>query len=139
MKRQSGLRAIILSSGVVLASLLGGCSVSDKREKRSNPHPLHMDHISTQAEAEALQPGDSLAMVCSMCKNVVVHQVGKDKAHLNMMTAGQGHTCAGCSGSVTVVGTGQGEGDRQELKHVCSKCGADAMFVCATKPSSGSK
>lgn len=76
-------------------------------------------------------------MACSMCKNVMVHEVTEDETHIKMMTIGQEHTCADCGGTVTVVGTGKGEGKNEEVKHVCSKCGDDAMFVCATKPGSG--
>ena len=100
---------------------------------------MQMNHISTQAEAEALKPGDSFAMVCSMCRYVVVHEVGKDNLHVNLMTAGKGHTCVDCDGSVSVVGTGEGEGKSEVVKHVCTKCGADAMFACATKRRAGSK
>jgi len=100
-------------------------------------HRLHFQHITTQAEAEALKPGDSISMVCSMCKNVMVHAVTKDETHVKMMTIGQKHTCADCGGTVTVAGTGKGEGKNEEVKHVCSHCGDDAMFVCATKTGSG--
>ena len=100
-------------------------------------HALHMNHIQTQAEAEALKPGDSIAMACSMCKHVMVHPVTKDKSHVKMMTIGEKHKCSACGGTVTVVGTGKGKGKNETVKHVCSKCGDDVMFVCATKPGSG--
>ena len=32
---------------------------------------------------------------------------------------------------------GKGEGKNAEVKHVCSKCGDDAMFCSAVKPGSG--
>lgn len=92
-----------------------------------------MTQIKTQAEAESLKPGDSIAMVCSMCKIVTVHPVGNDKSHVEMMTIGNTHTCPVCGGEVTVEGTGKGEGKHQQVKHVCGKCGDDAMFVVATK------
>ncbi len=100
-------------------------------------HALHLNHIQTQAEAEALKPGDSIAMACSMCKHVMVHPVTKDKSHVKMMTIGQKHKCAACGGTVTVEGTGKGRGKHEKVKHVCSKCGDDVMFACATKPGSG--
>lgn len=92
-----------------------------------------MTHIKMQAEAEALKPGDSIAMVCSMCKIVTVHPIGNDKSHVKMMTVGNTHTCSACDGKVTVKGTGKGQDKHQEVKHVCGKCGDDAMFVVATK------
>lgn len=97
----------------------------------------HMEHITTQAQAEALQPGDSMSMTCSKCKDVMVQKVTADKAHVKMMTVGETVTCQGCGGTVEVVATGKGTGKDAEVKHVCSKCGDDAMFCSATKPGSG--
>ena len=98
---------------------------------------MNMNHIKTQAEADALKPGDSMSMTCTKCKSVMVQKVGTDKAHIKMMTIGEKTACADCGGTVEVVGTGKGEGKNQEVKHVCSKCGDDAMFCSATKPGSG--
>ena len=47
---------------------------------------MQMQHITTQAQAEALKPGDSMSMTCSKCKNVMVRTVTTDKAHVKMMT-----------------------------------------------------
>jgi hypothetical protein len=99
--------------------------------------PMNMSQIKTQADAEAMKPGDSMSMTCTKCKTVMVQRVGGDQAHVKMMTIGETSTCAKCGGSVEVVGTGKGEGKSEEVKHVCSKCGDDAMFCSATKPGSG--
>ena len=108
-------------------------------KSHDHAHAMKMTHVKTQAEAEALKPGDSMAMVCSMCKIVTVHPVGNDKSHVKMMTVGNTHTCSSCSGKVTVKGTGKGEGKHQEVKHVCGKCGEDAMFVVATNSAAHEK
>jgi len=132
-------RISLLSLGVALALAFVAWSVAAEAadEKHESQHSVHMNHIKTQAEAEALKPGDSIAMVCSKCKNVMVHEVTTDDAHIKMITVGQKHTCPDCGGNVEIVGTGKGEGKNEEVKHVCSKCGDDAMFVCASKPGSG--
>jgi hypothetical protein len=96
-----------------------------------------MQHITTQAQAEALKPGDSMSMTCSKCKDVMVQKVTTDKAHVTMMTVGEKVMCHGCGGTVEVVGTGRGTGKNAEVKHVCSKCGDDAMFCAATTPGGG--
>ncbi len=98
----------------------------------------HMNHITTQAQAEALKPGDSMSMTCSKCKHVMVQEVTADNAHVKMMTVGEKVTCGACDGTVEVVATGKGEGKNAEVKHVCSKCGDDAMFCAATTSGSGS-
>ena len=97
---------------------------------------LEMEHITTQAQAEALKPGDFISMACAKCKSVMVQKVTGDKGHVKMMTAGKKVMCHACDGMVSVVATGKGKGKGKEaeVEHVCSKCGEDAMFVCATKP-----
>jgi len=92
--------------------------------------------IKTQAEAEALQPGDTIVMVCSKCKSVMVHNVNTEKGHIKTMTVGEKHLCPGCNTYITVVGVGHGA--KNEVKHVCEKCGSDSVFCCATKPGAGS-
>jgi hypothetical protein len=143
-KRISLISKISLCSGLALAvALVVWCSVAaqaaDDKHDAHQGHPMaHMNHIKTQAEAEALKPGDAIAMACSKCKHVMVQHVTKDNSHVKLMTIGQKHTCV-CGGAVTVVGTGKGKGKNEEVNHVCSKCGDDAMFVCATKPGSGAE
>lgn len=138
--KHSNLRIISLGSGLAVALALGVWFSGAARaadDVKAMQHPMNMSHITTQAEAEALKPGDSIAMVCSKCKSVMVMPVTTEMEHVKMMTVGEKHTCDACKGSVEVVGTGKGEGKNQEVQHVCSTCGDDAMFVCATQPGSG--
>lgn len=93
-----------------------------------------MKQITTQADAEALQPGDSIAMVCTKCKSVMVHNVTAEKGHIEVMTVGEKHLCPTCGSTITVVGAGKGKHD--VVNHVCEKCGSDSVFCCATKPGS---
>jgi hypothetical protein len=138
---QNILSKINLSSGLAVALAFGvwlpiaACAAD---EMKGAHDMLHMEHIMTQAQAEALKPGDSMSMACSKCKVVIVQKVTTDKAHVKMMTVGEKVKCPGCDGTVEVVATGKGEGKDAEVKHVCSKCGDDAMFCAATKPGSGS-
>jgi hypothetical protein len=141
-KKTSVVSTINVTSGLALiVSLAVWWSVAaqaadEKHEAHQDPHVAHMNHITTQAEAEALKPGDSIAMACSKCKHIMVQHVTTDGSHVKLMTVGQEHKCV-CGGTVTVVGTGKGKGKNEEVNHVCSKCGDDAMFVCAIEPGSG--
>jgi hypothetical protein len=96
---------------------------------------LMMKQIKTPAEADALKTGDSITMVCSKCKSVMLHNVSTEKGHIQVMTVGSKHMCPGCDSTITVVGTGKGKHD--EVKHTCEKCGNDSVFCCATKPGTG--
>lgn len=141
-KKTSLVGKISLTSGLALAVALtvwwsvATHAADEKHDAHPNAHVAHMNHITTQADAEALKPGDSIAMACSKCKHIMVQHVTKDNSHIKLMTIGQKHTCV-CGGDVTVVGTGKGKGKNEGVNHVCSKCGDDAMFVCAIKPGSG--
>ncbi len=135
-------RLRILTSGLAIALALatwspGAVGAEDhKGHQKGMPAEAaqtHMDHITTQAQAEALKPGDSMAMTCSKCKDVMIQTVTNDKSHVRMMTVGEKLSCSGCGGTVQVVATGKGTGKDAEVKHVCSKCGDDAMFCSASK------
>ena len=125
-----------LAVALAFAVWLPGAARAAEHEKGTHDM-THMQHIMTQAQAEALKPGDSMSMTCTKCKSVMVQKVTTDKAHIKMMTVGEKVMCHACDGTVDIVATGKGEGKTAEVKHVCSKCGDDAMFCSATKPGSG--
>lgn len=141
MKIESKLLVkISLSSGLAvalaLAMWLPGAGRAAEHQMAASDMQ-HMQHITTQTQAEALNPGDSMSMTCTKCKDVMMQKVGTDQADVKMMTVGEKTKCGGCDGTVEVVATGKGTGKDAEVKHVCSKCGDDAMFCSATTPGSG--
>jgi hypothetical protein len=105
---------------------------------KGSEHLLMLNKIETKAEADALKPDATIAMVCAKCKTVYVTRVkqGVKGAQL-LMEKGQPkeligtHACAGCNSTITVVG--HAKGDVTELKHSCKACGDDSAFCCATK------
>jgi hypothetical protein len=96
---------------------------------------LLMTHVTSPAQIENLKPGDAVAMVCAKCKSVMVHNVTTEKGHIQVMTVSSKHLCPGCGATITTVGFGKGKKD--EVKHVCEKCGSDSVFCCATQPDGG--
>ncbi len=126
-----------LAAALTLAVWLPHATRAAEPAKGANDM-LQMQHIMTQAQAEALKPGDSMSMTCSKCKEVTVQKVTADNAHVKMMTVGEKIMCHACGGTAEVVATGKGTGKNAEVKHVCSKCGDNAMFCSATTPGSGS-
>ena len=132
--KHNSLSRISFSSGLALALAFAVWlpGVARAAEHEGKMGGMNMNHIKTQAEAEALKPGDSMSMTCGKCKSVMVQKVGTDKAHLKMMTLGAKTRCHACDGTVEVVGTGKGK--EMVLKHSCGACGDDSAFCCATKP-----
>jgi hypothetical protein len=116
-------------------SLLPAATAAEKGSARGGASDLALKAITTPAEADALKPGDEMAMICAKCKSVVVHRVTTEKGHIKTMTVGEKHACPGCESTIEV--TGFGKGKRDQLKHVCGKCGDDSAFCCATKPGAG--
>jgi hypothetical protein len=127
------LRIIRRCSGALATISLLAISSMAAEPMKGGPHMLEL--IKTQADADALKPGDTMVMVCSKCKSVMMHNVTIEKGHIKTMTVGEKHLCPGCNSTIEVVGTGKGKHD--EVKHTCAKCGDDSVFCCGTKPASG--
>jgi len=117
-------------------------AAEEMKPMKGSEHLLMLNQIETKAQADALKPNDTIAMVCARCKTVYVTRVKQGvKGAQILMEKGQPqeligtHACAGCNSTITV--TGHAKGDITELKHSCKACGDDSAFCCATKPGSG--
>lgn len=117
-------------------------AAEEMKPMKGGEHLLMLNKIETKAQADALKPDDSIAMVCAKCKTVWVSRVKQGvKGAQVLMAGGQPkeligtHGCAGCNSTLTVVG--HAKGDITELKHSCKTCGDESAFCCATKPGSG--
>lgn len=115
------------------ASLPGSANAAD--QVKGGERQLNLLGIKTRADAEALKPGDTVAMVCSKCQTVFIERVTTEKGHLKTLTPGTTHACAGCNSTIEVVGHGKAKTD--VVKHVCKACGDNSAFCCATKPGDG--
>ncbi len=140
MKTCKTVNGTILIIGVAIAALAWLPARAQETNAPMKPmkggeHLLMLNHIKTQAQVDQLKPDDAIAMVCPKCKTVSVEFVNKDsKGHVTTMTPGEEHLCPGCSGTMTVVGVGKGAS--MHFKHVCSMCGSDSAFCCATTTNS---
>ena len=133
-------RISLLAAAMVAFSVVGQAKAQYKPTTEggitASPKVQSMLGIKTKAEADALKPGDTIAMVCAKCKSVMVHNVTTEKGHVKVMTIGEKHLCPGCSTYIKVVGAGK-LGAKDEVRHVCEKCGDESVFCCATGPGSG--
>ena len=149
MKTKNLITKLVLSAGLVAAvSFMSGCATNTSTAKRMKPmkggeHMLMLNNkIETTEQLAALEPDDSIAMVCTKCTTVWVTRVkpGTKGAEI-LMANGQPtqmigtHACQGCNSTLTV--TAHTKGDITELKHTCAACGDDSAFCCATKTGSG--
>ena len=130
--------ALTLAAAVWLTG--AGCATQTEagvgmKPMKGGEHLVMLTQVNTPAQAEDLQPGDSITMSCAKCKSVMIHYVNTEKGHIKTMTVGEKHLCPGCNTTIEVVGTGRGKHD--QVKHVCTACGDDSVFCCATKPGTG--
>jgi len=133
-----------IAMAVALAAWLPGNlnAAEPMKPMKGAEHLLMLNKIETKAQADALKPDDTFAMVCAKCKTVYVTRVKQGvKGAQILMEGGQPkeligtHACAGCNSTIEV--TGHGKGKEMILKHSCKACGDDSAFCCATKPTSG--
>jgi len=129
------LSKISLFFGVAAALTLGlgkHGTAGAAEELKGYERSLQMRGINTRAQAEALKPGDSIAMVCVKCKSVAVEYVTIEKGHIKHVMPGMKHLCPGCNSYITVVGNGKDA--TRKVTHTCGSCGDASAFCCATKP-----
>jgi hypothetical protein len=91
-------------------------------------------HVKTKAEAmECCLPKEKVALACKDCKTVSEKPGEEKKGVAAWFKPDSMHDCSGCKGKVTYKEHGAGKGTGQPVyKHVCSKCGPDSAFTCAT-------
>lgn len=126
-----GATAIMAVALMALASVNAGAADTGVK---GNP-PYKWAPVATKAEADAVKPGDSIAMVCAKCKTVSVTLVTQDTKTKTKLIPGEKHLCEGCNSTIEVVGSKAH--NKEIIKHVCKACGDDSAFCCATKPGSG--
>ncbi len=132
---KSGLSVCVAVAMAVGISLSGSIRAADPPKGAQRLTNLSM--VKTTAEAEALKPGDMIAMACSKCKSITVTYVGPRtaKATESFVKVGEKHLCPGCKMTMEVVGVQKGA--HTGIKHVCQTCGDDSTYCCATRPGSG--
>lgn len=133
------LKKINLISSVAAAMAFlawAPASVQAAAELKGYERSLQLRGINTIAQAEALKPDDTIAMVCTKCKTVLVEHVTLEKGHIKHVTPGEKHLCSGCNSSITVIGNGKDS--TRAVTHTCGSCGDTSAFCCATKPGAGS-
>ena len=117
------LIATLATTGSVLAE-------HDGKPAKAMKGAEQLQHLNRPESAQDLKTGDTVAMACSMCKNIAVVRVEKVRGR-EFLTPGAKHGCAMCGGTVEI--TGQRVDKKVVTKHTCSKCGEGSAYCCATR------
>ena len=88
--------------------------------------------VTTAAKAmDCCKEGATVALVCRDCKTINAKS-GDKKGIASWFKADSTHGCSGCGGKITVTPIAGGRNRSSEYHNTCSKCGANAAYVCAT-------
>lgn len=94
---------------------------------------VQLKPIRTVADAQAVEPGDTVVMSCPKCKDswmTVVQAPFKQGATPESKSVLR-HECPGCEHKYVTEGHGKAKTDR--LVHACKNCGSEDAFCCVTK------
>ena len=132
---------MLIAATLVIAAFLPSTQAAEISKGAAKQ--LELIHIETVADVDALKTGDSIAMACAKCKTIWVSKVKQDAKGAEVQL-GKGkpvkligvHGCPGCKGEVTI--SPHMKGREPALKHVCTACGDDSAFCCATRKAGSS-
>jgi hypothetical protein len=95
--------------------------------------------VATTQDAAAVQPGDTLMMVCGACKSVTLTEFKSinpnGRPPHRWVEIGMKHECDHCGGAITTV---NGK-TTDSMQHNCSMCGEGAAFCCKVTPATATK
>ena len=125
------IRLAINMAGLGLAGVLAAPALADAPTDTVN------SILRSEAQATNVPVGQTVAMVCTKCKTVLISDAKTKKGFLGWFQANARHECPGCGGEFTMksVPAGQGTVSLAEYVHTCSKCGDESAFCCAASAS----
>jgi hypothetical protein len=90
--------------------------------------------VKSKAEAMArCVPKEKVALVCADCKTTSQKPGEDKKGILAWFKPDSMHDCSGCGGKTTVKKAGGDKGVTYgEYSHVCTKCGKESAYTCAS-------
>jgi len=118
----------------ILTAALFAAFVSASHAGPANRSGSYPTRINTkEAAMECCLPNEKVALACKDCKTLTEKPGTDKKGILGWFKADSKHDCLGCRGTVTVNAIGGGKGPViTQYRHVCSKCGPDSAYTCAT-------
>lgn len=123
--------AVIAVTGLLTLPLLTSA------QEKGATKLIQLNPIKTVADAEAVQPGDTVVMSCPKCKDswvTIVTPSTKTGAKPETTKVAR-HECPGCEHKYVTEGHGKAKTDK--LVHTCKNCGSEDAFCCVMKKGSG--
>ena len=123
-------------AGLAIAGTLLLPTLASAQEKGATKL-MRLNPIKTVADAEAVQPGDTVVMSCPKCKDswvTIVVAPTKTGAKPETSIVAR-HDCPGCEHKYATEGHGKMK--TEKIIHVCKMCGSKDAFCCVMKKGTG--
>ena len=132
------MKRFLIGSILAVAVVLATTSVGRAQEKSGKGGAtLLLKPIKTAQDIDSLKAGDAVVMSCPKCKTVTVTYVEATKGHIKEEKARRQHLCPGCETKIERQGVGKAIKD--QVVHVCKKCGSKDVMCCVLKGGSATK
>lgn len=129
------MKALLLCSSLALVLATAGTAQAQEKGSAKGGATLLLKPIKTVPDIEVLKPGDAVVMSCPKCKTMTVTYVETTKGHIKEQKVKTEHLCPGCETKIETKGVGKAAKD--EVAHVCKKCGSKDVMCCVLKKGSG--
>lgn len=132
MKTNAVHKLVAATAVAVITVIVALVPLDSYGQKGAGAEALMKGHpIKTSKDIDSLEPGDLVAMACPKCRTVTFNYVEQGRGVNKPVKVGEKHTCPGCKTTIETVGLGKASKD--EIKHVCHKCGSDLAYCCSLK------
>ena len=127
-----------LTRGTLLVAVAGLALLADSAvaQEKGGERLMKLVRLSTAADVQKVEAGDTTVMSCPKCKDTwvrVVQPMGKggrqETANIPR------HECPGCN--TKIVTEGVGKQAKSVVKHTCKECGSEDAYCCVIKKGAG--
>lgn len=135
MKPTTQFHRVLIRSALLLsmASLVWMPSNAFAQEKGAE-RLMKLSRLSTLADVEKVEAGDTVVMSCPKCKDIWVKVVRPTVKRGQETALVAQHQCPGCDTKFVTEGTGKQA--KSVVNHVCKQCGSEDAFCCVIKKGS---
>ena len=124
------MKAFTVAAAIVAVGLAVSTASARTPEEQSSKAWLSLKPVQSEKEYVALADSSTIAMACTKCKSVSVivkREVSTKPGHGTVEETLSVHQCPGCGGKMTT------ELKQTKMIHICTSCGDESAFCCATK------
>jgi len=137
MKTNHQITTKAIGFALLLAATALALPQTARAQQKGAEKLVKLNRITTPADIQSVEPGDTMVMACPKCKDVwvrVVEPTFKAASPTETHLVPE-HQCPGCSSKR--ISQGHGKAKATRIVHVCTHCGNTDMTCSVMKKDSG--